>query len=196
LKVDEKIWSKRKEEAYMRLKEDLEIGYLDEDIVEVLEEIFKRPQAFTVSSCSGRIVIVDSPYPWERKDSTILFKKHKPISLSEVIDVIKQPAINMMWLVVVGPIIHVSTLSLKEAFRILKIARQAGFKHSGILSATRKGITVELRTGIRLAALLKIKEKLVISYEDLKSIIEISNKALLLGKERLKRLLEALKSVA
>ncbi len=196
MKVDEKIWSKRKEEAYMRLKEDLEIGYLDEDIVEVLEEIFKRPQAFTVSSCSGRIVIVDSPYPWERKDSTILFKKHKPISLSEVIDVIKQPAINMMWLVVVGPIIHVSTLSLKEAFRILKIARQAGFKHSGILSATRKGITVELRTGIRLAALLKIKEKLVISYEDLKSIIEISNKALLLGKERLKRLLEALKSVA
>ena len=196
MKVDARIWLKRKEEAYAKLKEDLEIGYLDEDIIDVLEEIFKRNEAFTVSSCSGRIAIVDSQYPWERKDSTVLFKKHQPIALSEIIDIINQPAVSAMWLVVVGPIIHVSTLTLREAFRILKIAREAGFKHSGILSASRKGITVELRTGIRLAVLLKVKNELVINYEKLEEIIGIANKALMLGKVRLKKLLEVLKSPA
>ena len=45
---------------------------------------------------------------------------------------------------------------------MLKMAREAGMKHSGILSMSRKGIIVELRTGVRLAILLKVGDEVVV----------------------------------
>jgi len=191
--VNEKLWRKRREEAYKRLWEDLEIGYLDEDLLDILLEFFKRPESYTTSSCSGRIVVVDSRMPWERRDATIIFKKHAPISLDEIKDLLKQPVLYRLWLVASGPIIHVVTLTAKEALKVLRIAREAGFKHSGVMSASRKGYLVELRTGIRLAVLLKTPNGLVVNEQGLNEVVKAVNEALIEGKKRLNRLLEALR---
>mgnify|MGYP000135472794 CR=1 FL=1 len=191
--VNEKLWRKRREEAYKRLWEDLEIGYLDEDLLDILLEFFKRPESYTTSSCSGRIVVVDSRMPWERRDATIIFKKHAPISLDEIKGLLKQPVLYRLWLVASGPIIHVVTLTAKEALKVLRIAREAGFKHSGVMSASRKGYLVELRTGIRLAVLLKTPNGLVVNEQGLNEAIKAVNEALIEGKKRLNRLLKALR---
>lgn len=190
--VDERLWRKRREEAYRRLWEDLEIGYLDEDLLDILLEFFKRPESYTTSSCSGRIVVVDSRMPWERRDATIIFKKHTPISLNEIKDLLKQPVLHRLWLVASGPIIHVVTLTAREALRVLRIAREAGFKHSGVMSVSKKGYLVELRTGIRLAVLLKTPNGLVVNEQSLNEAVRAVNEALIEGKKRLNRLLEAL----
>lgn len=190
--VDERLWRKRREEAYRRLWEDLEIGYLDEDLLDILLEFFKRPESYTTSSCSGRIIVVDSRMPWERRDATIIFKKHTPISPNEIRDLLKQPVLHRLWLVASGPIIHVVTLTAREALRVLRIAHEAGFKHSGIMSVSKKGYLVELRTGIRLAVLLKTPNGLVIDEQSLNEAVKAVNEALIEGKKRLNRLLEAL----
>lgn len=191
--VDEKLWRKRREEAYKRLWEDLEIGYLDEDLLDILLEFFKRPESYTTSSCSGRIVVVDSRMPWERRDATIIFKKHSIISLEEIEGLLKQPVLYRLWLIASGPIIHVVALTAKEALRILRIAREAGFKHSGVMSVSKKGYLVELRTGIRLAVLLKTPKGVVLNEMGLQEAVEAVNEAIIEGKKRLNRLLEALK---
>ncbi len=187
--VDRALWAKEKEEAYRRLWEDLEIGYLDEDLLDILLEFFKRPESFTKSSCSGRITLLDGPLPWERKESTIIFKKHSTISLEEIGSLLQQPVVHRLWLVATGPIIHVITLTGREARRILGIAGRAGFKHSGIMSVSKKGFIVELRTGIRLAVLLKTRRGLVVTSEGIEEAVRAANEALVKGKERLKRLL-------
>ena len=192
--VDRELWRKEKEEAYKRLWEDLEIGYLDEDLLEILLEFFKRPESFTKSSCSGRITLLDGPLPWERRESTIIFKKHSPITVDEIESLLDQPVLYRLWLVATGPIIHVITLTGREARRILRIAGKAGFKHSGIMSISKKGFIVELRTGIRLAALLKTPRGLVVSREGLKEAVRAANEALMKGKERLNRLLAELRA--
>jgi len=190
--IDLNKWREWREEMWDRLRRDFDVGYIDEDIVDVLELIFRREHSFTISSCSGRITILDGPMPWDRKESTIVFKKHSPVSLDEVVNVLKQPVLYCLWLIVSGPIIHVVSDSLGEALEILRIAREAGMKHSGILSISDRGVISELRTGIRLSILLKIRNDVVIDLSRLKSVIDVANNALLEGKERLRRLREAL----
>ena len=56
-------WEDYKKKAWERILRDKEIGYLDPDIFEVLEVFFKRKKAYTQSSCSGRVSIIDSYLP-------------------------------------------------------------------------------------------------------------------------------------
>jgi len=194
-RVDERLWAERKAEAWRRLWEDLEIGYLDLDIVDILVELFLRPRSFTTSSCSGRIVLMDAEYPWEKDETMIVFKKHEPVSLGEVEEAAAKPVARRLWLSVQGPIIHVEALDVEEAFVVLEAARRAGFKHSGILAATRKGVLVELRTGIRVNIPLRDPDAWLVDRGSLPRIVELSNRALREAKERLERLRSELRRI-
>ncbi|AEM39165.1 protein of unknown function DUF207 [Pyrolobus fumarii 1A] len=190
---DEKLWLDRKIRSWERLWEDLEIGYLDRDIIDILVEFFLRPKSFTTSSCSGRIVVMDAEYPWDKEETMIIFKKHEPVTVDEIIEVVERPLAYRPWLSVQGPIIHVETLDIDEAFEVLEIARRAGFKHSGILASTKKGILVELRTGIRVNIPLGSRDNLWVDKERLRDIISLANNALRQAKDRLARLRDELR---
>ncbi len=194
LSINLTAWRDRKLKFWNRMWEDLEIGYLDEDLLPILIEFFLRPYSHTLSSCSGRITLADSLKPWSRDETGIVFKKHVAISLDNILHVLDKPVIRRLWFIVAGPIIHVSTARVGEAKKILRIAQKAGFKHSGILSVNRlKGILLELRTGIRMTHLLAIRNKLLIDEDDLKILINIANELLLDGKHRLERLYRELR---
>lgn len=186
--VDRDYWYRLKKRFYERMVEDRYIGYLDPGIEEVLEKIFRLEEAFPTSSCSGRIYAVDSEYPWSRRGSHVFFKKHDTITLEELRSIVETPALYSIWLVVSGPIIHINTLTASEAYRILRVAREAGFKHSGVLSRSRRGYIVEVLTGIRLDILVKTREKTLVPEDSLPLVLEKVNKAYLAGRERLSRL--------
>ncbi|NPA84881.1 MAG: hypothetical protein GXO07_02615 [Crenarchaeota archaeon] len=182
-------WEEAKRRAWERLVEDLEIGYLDDDIYDILKMFFQLPYAFTKSSCSGRITAVDARFPWSR-DGTIVFKVHRTITLDELHDIMKKPVLRRLWLNVQGPIFHVMAKDLDSAMRVLRLAREAGFKHSGILVANEEGWLVELTTGVRANLLLKDGNKeLMIANE---STLNAINEVLLEGKRRLEALRRAL----
>lgn len=184
--VDRELWARIREHKFRRMLEDLDVGYLDPDIYHVLQALFRRSDSFPVSSCSGRITVVDSKLPWHRKGSTVLFKKHSPITEGELLPIVaNNTPIARLWLVVTGPIFHISSVNLKEALTLLRIARAAGMKHSGVLSISRRGIYVELKTGVRLTVLLRSGDSVV---KDLREVVKAANEALLEGKSRLERL--------
>lgn len=187
--VDRRLWSEHRQRMFRRMLEDIEVGYLDPDIYSILQLLFNRQESFPVSSCSGRITLVDAPMPWHRKGSTVIFKKHSAVERSEVEPLLSQSPLSRFWLVVTGPILHVSALTLREASTLLKIARKAGLKHSGVLSISRRGIYLELRTGVRLTILLKSESY---TCEHLAEVVKVANEALAEGKIRLKRLYEEL----
>ncbi len=192
--VNHEKWLERKYDFWKRLWEDLEIGYLDEDLLPILIEFFLRPETYTLSSCSGRITLSDSSRPWSREETSIVFKKHEPISHDDILAVYRKPVVRNLWLNVVGPIIHVSAMSIREAAKVLQIARQAGFKHSGILSFNKiKGIIIELRTGVRFTQLLKTPKEEVVPETKIYVVVDIANKILMDGKKRLDLLLKVLR---
>ena len=178
----------RKHEFYGRMKKDREIGYLDPGIEEVLQRFFERPKSYTTSSCSGRITIVDAERPWTRDGSIVVYRSHDPVSLDEVMGVLSKPAAHTLWFIAAGPIIHVVCYDEEEAYEVLRIAREAGFKHSGILSKTSKGVIVELRTGIRIVVPLKEGDRMLVDEGYVAKLLEHANRAVAEGRERLKRL--------
>ena len=186
--IDRGYWEDLKKKFYERMIRDRYIGYLDPGIEEILIKIFRLKDAFPTSSCSGRIYAVDSDYPWARKGSYVVFKKHDVITLEEFRSLINIGALNTIWLIVSGPIIHINTYTSREALKILRIAREAGFKHSGVLSKSRRGYIVEIISGVHLDIPLKIRDKILIREEEASTLINKINRAFLTGRERLKRL--------
>ncbi len=194
--VDRILWERWRAEAYKQFLNDIEIGYVDPDLVDFILMIFNRKNhVFTISSCSGRIVLVDVPYPWMRENSTIVFKKHSVVSLDEILRVISLPTLHRLWLIVSGPIFHFVADSLPAAQLLLNVARSVGFKHSGIISIRRDGIVVELISGTWTSFLLKDRDTLVVSNDGLRNIIEIANEILVQGKSRLQNLKNALERI-
>ncbi|WP_440059169.1 tRNA(Phe) 7-((3-amino-3-carboxypropyl)-4-demethylwyosine(37)-N(4))-methyltransferase [Thermogladius sp. 4427co] len=186
--VDEKSWLRFKNMLWQRLWEDLEIGYLDKDLLPVLVLLNEDKNVYTLSSCSGRIVVSDSKYPWSREESNIVLKSHIPVEPGVIEKIVGKPIVRRLWLNSTGPIFHLSVKSLKTAKQVLKIARLAGYKHSGILSINRyKGVIIELTTGVRFSTFLGDGSRRL-SKEDIAILVAKANEILLYGKLMLNRL--------
>ncbi|QIW24368.1 hypothetical protein EWF20_09535 [Sulfolobus sp. S-194] len=183
-------WFTYKQRAWERVIRDKEIGYLDPDIFDTLEVFFKRRDTFTQSSCSGRITIIDAEMPWERKNSSVIFKNHLVITVTDLLETINKGKVWNLWLVVQGPIFHVYTRTNEEAWDILKLARSVGFKHSGVLTVNEKGVLVELRTGVKMVHLLKDNY----DEKEANELVVIANKVLHKGKEKLRKLKEVIEN--
>ncbi|MET1160875.1 MAG: hypothetical protein ABWW65_07935 [Thermoprotei archaeon] len=192
--VDLTYWKRFKREFWKRLWEDLEIGYLDEDLLPILVRLNTDQNIYTLSSCSGRIVISDSTYPWSREETSIVFKKHIPINTEEILEVIKKPVVRRLWLNINGPILHVSVSNPVLARLLLRIARNAGLKHSGILSINKyKGIILELMSGVKATILLKTRERIIVDVDSIEELVSIANEILSVGKRILIRLENTIK---
>lgn len=189
------MWEELRRKALSRIYHDKEIGYLDPDILDFLMAFYKFSEnVFTQSSCSGRITIVDSEMPWDRKNSSVIFKNHLGITTEDVINIINKGQVRRLWLIVQGPILHLYTRDINTAWNILRIARTAGFKHSGILTSNSKGILVELRTGIKMVHLLRGSNDEKIEYQRIDSLVSVANEVLRRGKQKMNLLKDLLLS--
>ena len=187
------MWEELRNRTLNRIFHDKEIGYLDPDILDFLLAFYKyRNDVYTQSSCSGRITIVDAEMAWDRKNSTIVFKNHLGITLQDMLDTLSKRQVHRLWLIVQGPILHLYAKDMNAAWDILKIAREAGFKHSGILANNNKGILVELRTGIRMVHLLRDSNNENVKEEELDSLVKIANEVLKRGKQKMNLLKDLL----
>ncbi|MEM0130503.1 MAG: hypothetical protein QW550_05560 [Saccharolobus sp.] len=187
------MWEELRNRTLNRIFHDKEIGYLDPDILDFLLAFYKyRDDVYTQSSCSGRITIVDAEMAWDRKNSTIVFKNHLGITLQDMLDTLSKRQVHRLWLIVQGPILHLYAKDMNAAWDILKIAREAGFKHSGILANNNKGILVELRTGIRMVHLLRDSNNENVKEEELDSLVKIANEVLKRGKQKMNLLKDLL----
>ena len=187
------MWEELRNRTLNRIFHDKEIGYLDPDILDFLLAFYKyRDDVYTQSSCSGRITIVDAEMAWDRKNSTIVFKNHLGITLQDMLDILSKRQVHRLWLIVQGPILHLYAKDMNAAWDILKIAREAGFKHSGILINNKKGILVELRTGIRMVHLLRDSNNKNIKEEELDSLVKVANEVLKRGKQKMNLLKDLL----
>jgi tRNA wybutosine-synthesizing protein 3 len=188
-----KSWAERKQAFYQRMLEDREIGYLDPGIEGLLEAFFRKDGVYTTSSCIGRITLIEGTRPWDREESTVVYKIHGRIDSGVVLKYLKDSSYKNLWLRVTGPIIHVNCRDLKWAQWIINLARKVGFKHSCIFSVG-DDVVVEIMSSIQITLPLKINGAITVSLESLGTVVDKINSLWEMGvstAENLREMIEA-----
>ncbi|MGC9210128.1 MAG: tRNA(Phe) 7-((3-amino-3-carboxypropyl)-4-demethylwyosine(37)-N(4))-methyltransferase [Acidilobus sp.] len=174
------------------LLEERLVGYLDPGAERYLIPI-NEAGIRTSSSCTGRATLVEGEWHWLRDEARIVFKTHSEVSTADIARFLSGPFENL-WLKVTGPILHVRLPELGCAARVLQAAREAGFKHSGVISLGKE-VVVELLSAVQITIPLKINGVYVVDPRSLGQVVDMTNRALRNGWARLERLSQLLSAL-
>jgi len=186
------MWSeyrKEKIKSYERAKKE---GKVDEDIVSLLEKINEKENYVTLSSCSGRILVIDLNSFGDKKSSEFLGKWHNFAKFEDVIESVNRCK-RQGWLIQDPPIVHVACRDLISAKNLMVVANNSGFRRSGIISL--QNYVVEIASLERLELPVVIDGKRIIEDSYLRIALEIANEKLKSGKRKIKRLEELISSL-
>ncbi len=166
---------------------------IDADIKDLIDFLNAQPWCFTTSSCSGRLILLEEHYTRKKHLTRWWLVSHEPLSfesfkkgLSQALQ--NKQEKNLLWFKMEGFILHVVVKDLTFAKRLLRIARDVGFKHSGLISFTNK-LVLEIRDSEALQVL--ITHELPETF--LKQLLSIANEKLLRTKARIEKFFKALK---
>lgn len=177
MKMYEKF-KERKKHAINKLFEDIKNNIVDLPIRDLLLKLNEYEIIYSTSSCAGRIaLLVDKG---NKKDSYFIGKWHEKVSAEEIIKNLKNNINNeLIWFKQEPFIIHLVFPELKFARDVLRIARDIGFKHSGIISLKREKIVLEVTGLDRIDFPIVVNSELTISLENFIKIVDLANSKLI-----------------
>lgn len=124
---------------------------VDEAALPLLARLNARADAYTTSSCAGRIQLLDLPALGDKAGSVTLGRWHDPPSAEALATALAQRASSSeAWLFAQPPIFHVEARTLPEAEALLALGRAAGFKNVSVRALRPEGALVELASTQRL----------------------------------------------
>ncbi len=184
-------FDKRKKDVLSKLDKS-HIGTWDERISGLCKKINAEKRYYTTSSCSGRVVIMVEQ---DKKGKDLfIFVSHDKISFEQLKENLelalkKKKEIKFK----LEPcILHVSCKTLEDAEEIYNKAKLTGWKKSGVIG-TKNGFSVELNGTDRLEFPIILGNKVLVSDEFLKIIIEQSNRKLEKSWEKIRKLEKLIK---
>lgn len=132
--MDDRIF-KQKRESALNKKDRSSKGCIDEKMLPLVDAINSSEEYFTTSSCSGRFNIIKRKSS-KKTDSEWVFVSHERIEDDQVIiDKLNETeGDGIVWFKLEPSILHVCAKSVEAAERLFAIARDAGYKRSGIVS--------------------------------------------------------------
>ena len=152
------------------------IGEVDVAIRPLVDLINSKPQYYTTSSCAGRILLRRRE-GGKRHETAYFFISHDPVGLEDLRSVLGHLPDEEVIFHMEGLILHVCCEGMESAERLLNLAREAGFKRSGITSVSNK-IIVEIIDTQRLELPIADKGKLLVPEEYISYLLEEANEKL------------------
>lgn len=155
------------------------IGSIDKKIEKLCNSINKRDDMFTLSSCSGRICLLEKEN--EKKVKNIwLYVNHDFVKFEQLLERLKNYKNNkFIEFRQESIIMHICVKNYEIARKLMTIANQSGFNKYGII-ANKTKIVVELICDISIICPIFDKE-ILISENYLKYLVEKSNQNLKKG---------------
>ena len=177
----------RRKQDTLKKDDKSSIGSWDKPIEKLCNKINSLKNFYTLSSCSGRIVLIKNLD--KKQPGMFIFRSHEEVNFNEIIDALTHAAKNKETLIFKQepPILHVCCEKLEDAEKILNIARECGWKNSGIMS-TQGRIVVEMRSTEYLALPIMLSGKILVNEEFLKILVKESNKRVVKGWEKIGKL--------
>jgi len=193
--VDRRLWEEHRREALRRLARDMAKGRVDREIVPLLEAINSTGCFYTLSSCYGRVVLMELERVGDKSAGSFYRSWHWPVSLREIVEAANgYRGGKNLWLMIQSTILHVSTYDLQLAVRFRNLAVNAGYKYSKILSISRRGIVVEVLGTERLDIPVVLRGKRVIDLGSLDEVEDCIREMFGRIERRKNRFIELLKS--
>lgn len=153
-------------------------GDIDLKIKKLAAKINSLNDFFTTSSCSGRFLVFTLPESNKKNEVQYLFCSHKKIKYSAINKIIKKLPKDDVWLKVQPVILHIACENINNATKLLNIARDIGFRRSGIISIGKSKIILELVSTEKIEAIVSKNGKLVIDEDYFKVLVEEGNRKL------------------
>ena len=170
----------KEKKEFLGKKDKSKKGSIDIKIKRLVDKINSLPDFYTTSSCSGRILLLDIPSSNKKNEVEYLFCSHKKIKYNEIKKILKlkKELKNDVWFKVQPVIIHVACNDIKNTKKILNIARDIGFRRSGIISIGKNKVIMEIISTERIDAIVGKNRKLLIGEDYFKVLIKEGNKKL------------------
>ena len=181
----------RKKKAVKRLEDEIKIGRVDEDIINLLRIINRFPLAYTTSSCSGRIQLIDIPEDMKKCNAKRIAIWHGEAPYQKIQKIVDTYTANgVLWMKTEPLIISIAVYDWKVASEFLALARRVSLKNSGVraISLGKAHIVVEFLGTERMDIPLKHKKKVLVTPETLKFYVELANIRMRRVKEKIPRL--------
>ncbi len=149
------MWKDFRKKRIELLEDAVEKGKVDEKILGLLKKINKNKNLVTISSCYGRIVLLEFDIMKTKKRSVFYRKWHRRVSAEEVELSISSYAGKLpLWFRVEPFIIHVAAKDMKTAADFLTKCRKAGVRRGEIQGIQKDWVNIEIQgtTGMYLPA--------------------------------------------
>ena len=174
-------------------------GVVDEDIVSLLELLNSFEDIYTLSSCSGRIALIELPELGDKRGAVFHGKWHKQISFEEAMTGAGSFLENgspgtYLYLLTQCPILHINIRDRELAETIFQRARNCGFKNSAFKSIASPFL-LEILSTERVDIPLGYDGDILVGDDALRFFVERCNHALRRGKKKLEKLENELRGI-
>ena len=162
------------------------IGGWDKPILKLLDKLNKKKDYYTLSSCSGRIVVIRNVV--KKVPNIFVFREHRIVKFTEVAKVFSDYRGKDGLVFKQEPcILHVACRDLGAARNLLKKALLAGWKNSGIIVISDNRVIVDLRSTEAISFPIHNCKNLLVDRDFLKFIVKEANKRLLRSWDKIKK---------
>jgi tRNA wybutosine-synthesizing protein 3 len=172
----------KEKKEFLSKKDKSRKGSIDAKIRNLVDKLNSFPDYFSTSSCAGRILLITAPESNKKNEVKYLFCSHDKIKskdfkkLASIIES-KLPK-DDVWLRIEPAILHVACENTTSAKNLLNLARNIGFRRSGIISIGRNRITLELVSTEKIDAIVSKNGKLLIEESYFKVLVQEGNEKL------------------
>ncbi|MFA6888754.1 MAG: tRNA wybutosine-synthesizing 3 family protein [Candidatus Woesearchaeota archaeon] len=161
-------------------------GFIDEEVKELITAINTLPNYYTTSSCAGRILIYSTSKEQKKNQTQWLFTSHKKVTYEEIEPALYTIPDTLIFLRFEPLIIHVACKDLPAAEKFLSLCHNAGLKHSGIISISKR-IIIEV-IGHDLLDAPIAKGKMLVSKEWFLTALDDANAKMQRNQNRIEKL--------
>jgi len=182
----------QQEKEKILLKADMSRkGSVDIEIKDIVDEINKKEDLCTTSSCAGRVTLLERKTS-KKTDAKWLIASHQPVTFEQIKE--KMHSDSDVWLMQESCIIHVFCRTIEAADRFLLACRNVGFKRSGITGTTNK-IMIESMGNEKVEAIVIKDGKVHVDDEALRIMVNECNSRMNKNRDKMNNLLEEIKKI-
>jgi len=165
----------------------------DEKMKSLVDFLFSKPEFFTTSTCSGRMLLIQLDEQETKKEKAFLAKWHSLPSFEQVWKAVLKPSSENLWFKQEPFVIVLGTTSLENAKKIMSICRNNGVKKCGIMACEEGKFLVEIMGSQYMSFLVKEKNKILVEKEFFKKQFETACKKLQASWKMLEKLEKSLR---
>ncbi|XP_064645140.1 tRNA wybutosine-synthesizing protein 3 homolog [Lineus longissimus] len=167
-------------------------GSIDAPIVDLVTFINDRPNYFTTSSCSGRIVLFEESSPAQKKGCRWLLVSHDSVDFNSLKKIIAEEVKGDTVLKFEPFVLHVQCHHLEDAQTMHAVAVASGFRNSGITVGKKGKVITAVRSTHSLEVPLASSGELMVTDKYVEFVIKIANRKMEENMRRIARFSENL----